>query len=34
VQRGGNGKLAFVPIYPKNLFNGKLLFPTPAWDKR
>jgi branched-chain amino acid transport system substrate-binding protein len=34
VQRGGNGKLAFVPIYPRNLFNSKMLFPTPAWDKR
>jgi branched-chain amino acid transport system substrate-binding protein len=29
-----NGKLAFVPVYPTSLFDGKLLFPTPAWDKR
>ncbi len=28
------GKLIFVPIYPKGLFEGKLLFPTPAWEKR
>jgi hypothetical protein len=29
-----DGKLVFVPIYPKGLFEGKLLFPTPAWEKR
>jgi branched-chain amino acid transport system substrate-binding protein len=33
VQRVG-GKLSFVSIYPKNLFDAKMLFPTPAWDKR
>ncbi len=33
VQKIGN-KLQFVPIYPKNLFTGKIEFPTPAWDKR
>jgi branched-chain amino acid transport system substrate-binding protein len=33
VQKVG-GQLKFVPIYPKGLFNGKLNFPTPAWDKR
>jgi branched-chain amino acid transport system substrate-binding protein len=33
VQKIG-GKLQFVPIYPKNLFTGKIEFPTPAWDKR
>ena len=29
-----NGKLSFVPVYPTNLFDGKLLYPTPAWEKR
>ncbi len=33
VQKVG-AQLKFVPIYPKGLFNGKLNFPTPAWDKR
>jgi branched-chain amino acid transport system substrate-binding protein len=33
VQKVG-GRLQFVPIYPRNLFSGKLLFPTPVWDKR
>jgi branched-chain amino acid transport system substrate-binding protein len=32
VQKVG-GKLIFVPIYPRNLFDAKMLFPTPAWDK-
>ncbi len=33
VQKVG-GRLQFVSIYPRNLFAGKLLFPTPAWEKR
>ncbi len=33
VQKIG-GRLQFVPIYPRSLFDAKLLFPTPAWDKR
>jgi branched-chain amino acid transport system substrate-binding protein len=33
VQKIG-GKLVFIPIYPRNLFDAKMLFPTPAWDKR
>ena len=34
VQRNARGKLEFVPVYPKSLFNAKMLFPTPAWEKR
>ncbi len=27
-------QLRFVPMYPKNLFEGQLIYPTPAWDRR
>jgi branched-chain amino acid transport system substrate-binding protein len=29
-----DGSLTFVPIYPKDAFDGELIFPTPAWEER
>jgi branched-chain amino acid transport system substrate-binding protein len=28
------GQFVFVPIYPKDAFDGELIFPTPAWEER
>jgi branched-chain amino acid transport system substrate-binding protein len=29
-----DGALTFVPIYPQDVFDGELIFPTPAWEER